>query len=143
VRLHEIKRLLQAGIHPTDFGGKLIGDGAQRPGAFLVGDYVCKHIAPAWQHDADANDDNFKPVAPRWRYAVPRSALKRIGIEPPEQHVVGGWVVQLYYRPLNKTEMRRWKWLADAEIAWRNITLDVFGNIGVHVETGRVHAYDW
>jgi hypothetical protein len=141
VDLRLIKRLLRAGLHPLDFGAELIGDGAQRQ-AFLAGDYVIKRRVPAWQHDAEENDHACS-CAPRYLYAVPVPALRRVGIKPPEQTVVGEWVIQVYYRPLTKTEMAQIDWLRESPPRWRNICLDIYGNVGVDLRTGRLHAFDW
>lgn len=144
VRLHTIKRLLKADMHPMEFGAEQCGDGGQRV-AYLIGDYVIKHRVPAWQHDLANNDDNAKPCAARWRYAVPVPALRRVGVEPPEQHRVGNWVVQPYYRPLTPQEEKQWEWLNEAEIAWCGILLDLNAryNLGVHPQHGTVHCFDW
>lgn len=148
MQLHHIKRLLRVGFHPRDFGAQLIGDGAQRK-AYLIGDYVIKRRCPAWMHDRRKDGDGApindaaRPVPRRSLFAIPTKALRRIGILPPTQWCAGAWVIQLYYRPLTKTEQAQWEWLADRSPRWQNIKLDVYQNIGVHVQTGAVHAFDW
>jgi hypothetical protein len=146
-QLRQLKRLLRAGFHPLDFGAELIGDGAQRK-AFLFGDYVIKRRCPAWMHDRrkDADgplNDDAKPCARRALFRVPVKALRRIGVMPPTQWVVGEWVIQYYYRELTKSEQAEWEWLMSRGPRWQNIKLDVYGNIGIDLRTGAVTAFDW
>lgn len=141
MELRTIKRLLKAGFHPSDINAQLIGDGAQRQ-AFLLGDFVIKARVPAWHHDT-VNNLFFDPCPAKHLYAVPRAVMRRIGILPPEQYTVGEWVVQTYYRPLTKAELKEWAWLVDDPPIWRNIRLDLWANLGKDLRTGTTHAFDW
>ena len=146
--LPQIQRALLAGKHPRDFGADFLDDGGQRA-AYLFGDYVIKARVPAWRHDTVNNDADARACAPSVLYAVPVLPFKRLGVCPPEQHVFGTWVVQPYYRPFTSIERASWAWLDKAVVYWqpqphRRIRLDVHpDNMGVHLQAGTVHVFDW
>jgi hypothetical protein len=147
-RIADIKQCLSAGLHPRDFGGEEIGDGAQRT-AYLVGDYVIKQRAPAWQHDAESEDPT--PCPPRRAFDVPRASFVRVGLRPPRQWMVGEWVIQPYYRPFTPNERIEWEYINELTVYWsptrlkvHRVKLDVHcNNVGVDPRTGTVHCYDW
>jgi hypothetical protein len=148
--LRFIKRQLRLGKHPRDFDASECGDGGQRV-AYLFGDYVIKAIVPGWYLDTE-NNEFAVPCRRVDMFAVPTRTFRRIGVQPPKQWYVGPWVIQPFYMPLTGPLRQRWADEAERDhfyyIHFRQhrhrVKLDLHPqNLGVHPQTGVVHAFDW
>lgn len=131
---------------------KLTGpDGSRLPGSsrkhvYVAGDYIVKDVVGRHVWQTDEHPRAIDAAKGKWNIPFRQDTIPTFpdGVHPPEQYVVGDWLVQRKYAPV--FDPTKGASLSDKEraaVAWGATNLDLnLNNLGRDSE-GRLVAFDW